>query len=190
MLSLQLKEKTTMVHKESEKKMIAQLKKISTTEDYILFLNWLYGYYKPLEERLAPWVTSELIPDTEKRSHAGNILLDIQESGISTPPPEIAEDLPRIDSFARAMGALYVLEGSTLGGRIIATMITRQLRSVKSLFFFNSYGKETENMWLIFKSYLDRPYTEEEEKEILSAATETFITFKNRIGKYELHPQL
>ncbi len=42
MLSLQLKEETTMVHKESEKKMIAQLKKISTTEDYILFLNWLF----------------------------------------------------------------------------------------------------------------------------------------------------
>jgi len=190
MLSLQLKEETSEVHRESEKIMIRHLKKMTTTEDYILFLNWLYGYYHPLEELLRPWITPDRMPDGEKRSHAGNILLDIQESGITVPPVEMEQDLPRIGSFAAALGALYVVEGSTLGGRIIATMLTRQLGSTSSLFFYNSYGKETENMWLTFKSYLDSPHTAEEKKEILSAAGETFLTFKNRIGKYELHPQL
>ena len=33
------------------------------------------------------------------------------------------KELPVIDSFGRALGALYVLEGSTLGGRIIAGII-------------------------------------------------------------------
>ena len=45
-------------------------------------------------------------------------------------------------------------------------------------------------MWLTFKTYLDGDHTEEEKKEILSAATETFVTFKDRIWKYKLQPQL
>ena len=190
MLSQQLKENTNVVHQESERKMIQQLRRIRTSEDYVLFLNRLYGYYRPLEDLLLPWLTRDLLPDIDKRIRASYLLWDIQELEKGPLVPELCEELPRIGSFARALGALYVLEGSTLGGRIIAEMLARQLGSFKSLSFFNSYGKETGKMWLTFKTYLNRPYREEEKEDILSAATDTFITFKNWIEKYELHPQL
>ena len=103
---------------------------------------------------------------------------------------EICCDLPMIDSTDRALGALYVLEGSTLGGRIIADMIARRLGLLTSLEFFDSYGDETQNMWRSFKDFLNKPRTAEQQTKIIDAAKDTFITFKNWIGKHELQPQL
>jgi heme oxygenase len=190
MLTEELKESTADAHQASEKKMIAALKKIHSPVDYVRMLNWLHGFYAPLESRIRHYLTPEQLPDIEKRYRAEYLLWDINESGIQTPPPEACKDLPVIDSFHRALGAFYVVEGSTLGGQIIAGMISRELDSLKSLSFFVAYGAETRRMWLTFKEFLNRPFLAEQRREIIAAAEDTFITFKNWIDKHELQPQL
>jgi heme oxygenase len=190
MLTEELKEATEAAHHAAEKRMIVALKQIDSTEDYIRMLSWLYGFYGPIEDLVRPWLTEDVFPDMLKRSRAEYLVWDIRESGIAAPAPDRCETLPVIDSYHRALGALYVVEGSTLGGRIIAGMISRQLGSIKSLSFFNGYGAETGNMWQAFKDLLNQPFTERQRQEIISAAEDTFITFKNWIDKHELQPQL
>ena len=188
LLTEELKETTQSVHAASEKKMILALKNIETTEDYIQFLNWLYGFYSPLENLI--WQQLHDNPEKVKRSRAEYLLWDIRESGLPVPPSDTCAYLPVIDTPDRAIGALYVLEGSTLGGRIIAGMISRQLDSLESLSFFNGYGAETGQMWQSFKDFLNQPRSAVQRREIIAAAEDTFITFKNWIDKHALQPQL
>jgi heme oxygenase len=190
MLTDELKEYTEEVHHASEKKMIVALRHISTYEDYIRMLNWLYGFYAPVERLVRQHLTEDNFPDINRRSRAEYILWDIRESGLPVPKPEACERLPLIDSFHSALGAMYVLEGSTLGGRIIAGMIARSLESTQSLSFFNGYGAETGYMWSTFKTYLNQPFSTDERREVIAAAEDTFLTFKNWIEKHELQPQL
>ena len=60
--------------------------------------------------------------------------------------------LPGIENEVQAQGALYVLEGSTLGGRGITKMLLRQCPwlTLQKLTFFNGYGAGTGPMWLSF----------------------------------------
>lgn len=189
-LTAELKDTTEAVHQASEKKMILALKRIASDQDYVQMLNWLYGFYAPLEELIRSQLTPENFPDMTKRSRVEFILWDIKELGSEPLKPDFCQQLPVIDSYERALGALYVLEGSTLGGRIIAGMVSRQLGSTKGISYFNGYGAETASMWQSFKHFLDRPWTPLQRQKIIAGAEDTFITFKNWIDKHELQPQL
>ena len=79
--------------------------------------------------------------------------------GAMVPPVARMSELPSIRSHQHALGALYVIEGSTLGGKIISKMISHQIPSTDGhgLTFFNSYGDDTITMWERFKVILDDP---------------------------------
>jgi heme oxygenase len=83
-----------------------------------------------------------------------------------------------------------VLESSTLGGQIIAGMVSRELDSLKSLSFFVGYGAETRRMWQSFKNFINRPFAAVQKLEIIAAAEDTFITLNHWIDKHEFQPQL
>src|ERR1700760_40404 len=123
-LTDELKETTEAAHAAAEKKMVLALKRISAPEDYVSMLNWLYGFYAPLEDLIRDQLTEDNFPDMIKRSRAEYILWDLKEFNAEAQEPDTCDHLPVIDSYARALGALYVLEGSTLGGRIIAGMVS------------------------------------------------------------------
>lgn len=187
-----LRETTYSEHQASEKKMLIALKGIQTKEDYVRLLNWLYGFYEPLEKRIRLYLTKDVFPDIDKRTRSEFLLWDILESGVPPPAPDFCTDLPVIDSFPSALGALYVLEGSTLGGRILAGMISRLLGedTPDNLTFFNGYGAETGSMWETFNDFLNHSLSADQWEEISDTATKTFVSFKNWIDKHELQPQL
>jgi len=56
--------------------------------------------------------------------------------------------------------------------------------------YMHGYGTETQKMWLSFKEFLNRPFPLMQRREIIAAAEDTFITFKNWIDKHELQPRL
>ena len=52
-----------------------------------------------------------------------------------------------IENHLQSLGALFVMEGSTLGGKIISKMIMQQLKTeVMAFTFFTSYGDQSANM--------------------------------------------
>ena len=218
LLTDELKDSTRSAHQATEEKMVAALKQLRSKEEYIRMLYWLYGFYSPMEELIGRHLTGSDLTCSDQAGSMDNrssddpgspgpgdrndlsyfiedrrsdaILRDIMDSGLPLRHHDDCGDLPVIDSFARALGALYVLEGSALGGRVIAGMIGKQIGLRDSLSFFNGDGPATDQRWMTFKNYLDQPCFDHQRKDILTAAQDTFITFKNWIDRNELQPQL
>jgi heme oxygenase len=188
-LTDELKESTRPAHQATEKKMVGALERLRSKADYIDLLYWLYGFYSPLEQRIGHHLTGKDLPwfMGERRSNA--LLRDIMESGLPLRQQQDCQQLPDIDSLPRALGALYVLEGSALGGPAIAEMIVRQLGLRDNLSFFNG-ERAPEQRWRLFKNYLNQLCFDDQREEILAAAHDTFITFKSWIEKNEFQPQL
>jgi heme oxygenase (biliverdin-IX-beta and delta-forming) len=183
MFSDELKQGTAVAHLDLERKMIPHLKKIGSKLDYISLLNYMLGFYQPLEERLAPYLDGYRL-----QSHAGNIRTDIREMApdfeVST---DWATELPVIDSAEKALGVLYVLEGSTLGGQIITKMLKKQLEGsdAAAFNFYNPYEEQTMQQWNIFRERLNQPFNEEQRQAVIAGANETFNSLNRWISSYE-----
>lgn len=63
---------------------------------------------------------------------------------------------PRPASRAEALGLLYVLEGSTLGGRLILRALAERGVDDATLAFLDPYGAMTGARWRAFLTVLDR----------------------------------
>jgi heme oxygenase (biliverdin-IX-beta and delta-forming) len=80
---------------------------------------------------------------------------------------------------ARALGAFYVLEGSTLGG----LLITKHLSGAgwlpaEGLSYFNPYGSRTGVMWRSFKRWLEIQAEHHAANDIVSGARGTFVVLQ------------
>ena len=103
-----------------------------------------------LPERLQGWFRTRrrggfTSADVEwLRSVAG---LDLQE-----PSAHAAAALP-LDDLAQVLGALYVVEGSSLGGRVIAPQLQRTLGVAqgRGASYFHGFGGESGAMWANFR---------------------------------------
>lgn len=182
MLSQKIKEQTAVHHLELEKILIPIIRAIKSQQDYTVVLNLFFGYFNALEEQIANFIPSQLT-DYGHRRKAKLIANDLNY--LDSPLPTTAQkgQLPEIASSLQALGALYVMEGSTLGGKIIAKMISKQLSlETEALSFFNGYGDATDSMWAVFTGILNESaQNEEEETTIINAANQTFIKFKSYI---------
>lgn len=180
MVSAQVKEQTKSAHQSLEKIIIRQIKRIGTIDEYSKLLSMFYGYYAPLEKMLSAFLNDDLIPFYSKRRNAAALAKDLNNSGAETAAVEICDDLPMIDNIASALGVMYVLEGSTLGGVHIAKMLEAQLSlSGNQLTFFKGYGDNNKTMWMAFTEALDGYGKEADKIEIITAAQETFEKFSN-----------
>jgi len=187
MISEYLKEHTRIPHAELEKMLIGKIKGARTSSDYSSLLHLFYGFYKPLEEKMERYLSDAHVPDYASRRKSAAIQHDLCLLDERT-NEKLCNDLPEIDSVARSLGVLYVLEGSTLGGNIIAKMLAGNLRgiSLQAFSFFNGYGEQTTSMWTSFKERLNNYTTDtDEQAEIAGAAHETFTKFKHWIKDNE-----
>jgi heme oxygenase len=89
-----------------------------------------------------------------------------------------------IKNHFNALGALYVLEGSVLGGQVISKMIGRAIGTGSNAFsYFNFYGAQTMEKWAAFKNYLDTiPLTEEQKEYVIRSANDTFENFRQHFN--------
>lgn len=175
---------TRFEHAQLEKKLVTIIKNIQQLSGYVSLLRMFYGYYHALEHAMQPHLT---LPDAGERRKSAAILQDIHDLGATLELPAVKATLPVINNYPQALGAAYVLEGSTLGGTIIAKMICGQLQipAERGFSFFNSYGNAAMEMWRKFRSYLDLLQSEEERDEAAVAAKNTFLTFNEWVKIYE-----
>jgi len=130
---------------------------ISDRSSYTETLKRFCGIYAPLERALGQqcgWEKFGL--DLGDRSHVARIARDLAALR-SEPCPGEAPDTFEITSFPRALGSLYVMEGSTLGGRIILRHLeTLQINiPTNAMSFFAGHGAETGSMWCTLVAKLD-----------------------------------
>ena len=176
MLIEKVRAATAENHKSLEEQLFPFINSIKTKEQYAQLLNAFYGYIFPVQEKITAFIDKEIVPDINERRNASFIADDL--SSLQLPlANELSADLPLIDDHASAMGALYVLEGSTLGGKIIAKTIAEKLGSANALSFFKGYAAETGTMWKKFTQYLEHPANHANAERIAGTASETFRLF-------------
>lgn len=173
-------------HIKTEKTLIDKLKAIKTIDDYIEILTIFYGYFSPLEDQIEKKITAESLPDIAKRKRSAFILADLQKLQFEK-PITITEELPVINNYQQAAGAMYVLEGSTLGGQYIAQMLSAKPALKEhhdAISFFSGYEQENLAMWNVFKQHLQANIAKEADINIaVQSAIETFSLLDKWISK-------
>lgn len=170
-----LKAETKLSHDRIEQSMDLE-RRIGSRSEYRALLSRFYGFHAAWEPAAEP-----LIDDPglfERRRKTGLLGKDLRVLGLSD--QEIAA-LPRcplipMPTRAAALGAMYVVEGSTLGGAIIAHRVERRLglTSEAGSAYFRSYGAELARMWKTFGAALIALTSPAAEEEVIASANLTF----------------
>lgn len=171
----------TRGHHDSIERAVDLPSRLRSPAAYCAVLARLYGFYAPAEAALGVVEGLPLaLDDLASRWKAGLLARDLAALGLA--PGELAAlprcaALPPLPDVARALGCLYVLEGATLGGQLIA----RQLADGPGVTadhggaFFSGYGPATGPMWRRFGAALAaHARTPEHEDAMVAAAQETF----------------
>jgi heme oxygenase len=150
-------------------------------ERYLWFVARMYGFHAALEPLLAaalPGAGAALGLDLERRRKAHLFAADLLHFDLRPGKLPRCTALPRVDCAARALGALYVLEGSTLGGAFLLAQLGRTLRIAPGAGASGiaPYGAALRDMWVGYASALDRfvAASPAAEPEVIAAARETF----------------
>lgn len=178
LLSARIKEETKKPHQELEKIVVLKLKGIRSEADYADFLNSFYSYFKIVEQATAQFITNEVLSDYTERRNSDYLKSDIEELGFQIKP--LIGDLPKpeINSLPAALGAMYVMEGSIMGGPIIVEML-KKYGVTKGFSFFSGYGSETGKMWSAFVAVLNaNAAAEDAQQSAINAANDTFAKFQ------------
>ena len=166
--------------------MVGHIRSINTREAYSDLLQLFSNYFGAIEAQVDPLIGPAVLADYTQRRKTKSLENDILALGGTANRNIQAEDVPEITNILQAFGALYVMEGSTLGGPHIVRMIQKKLDTadLKGFSFFQSYGDDMMLMWEKFKQVLDlQAKNEAEQQVILDAANETFLKFKIWINK-------
>ncbi len=150
--------------------------------DYRRLLVRLYGFHRPFEEAARSAAEVFRIDlDMSVRARSPLLLADLQAIGFD---PSAAAKLPlwrpsvRLVSKGSLLGALYVLEGSTLGGVQIARALKDRVGDGqgKALSFFVGRGKRQSAMWRELLEELES--LREHHEEAMQAENAAVTTFK------------
>lgn len=165
-----------------------------TAQTYRQRLEQFYGFYAPLELALQKSLTetidrfgnlnfSQTIHSVleVRLNKTACLQRDLQYLGANPEALPRCDDLPPVDTQARVLGCLYVMEGATLGGRLITQHIqtTLEITPTTGGCFFEGYGCDTARMWretqqLIVASAFDQTT----ETEIVKSAVRTFACLR------------
>ncbi len=163
------------------------LKKDVTTEEYVLYLAHMQQVVAWHEKNTFP-VLSSFFTDIDSRRKAPLIVQDLKKLGQSTELPVVAPYSIKEGATMpvwRAMGYLYVIEGSTLGGRMILKHVNNVLGvdEQNGAAFFNGYGSATGKHWKEFlEIFATYAIIENKEEEIIEAAKDAFRSIGNYFG--------
>jgi heme oxygenase len=146
-----------------------------TREDYLDYLHALADVYAALEDSLLDALDEAIRNDLGVRRKLPAILEDLAEQGQPHVPRASAQRVP--SGAAAALGGLYVLEGATLGGRVITKHLRRCLGPMLgSATFLDFHGEHASAAWKRFASILDSlpAYGRMDPAEVVSGACATF----------------
>lgn len=177
-----LRAATASAHRTVEAAMPA-LDPTLTRARYERLLAAFYGLYAPLEPLYlaaagAPATAGLALVDRAKLPLLARDLAVFGHAAAALPALPRCRALPVVASPSAALGVLYVVEGATLGGRVIL----RHLRGALDLdpsrgaAFFHGYGTHTGAMWKRFTAHVESA-PELDLEAAIEAARATFTAF-------------
>jgi heme oxygenase len=179
-----LKSETTECHVSLEKS-LDLLRRVETKDAYRTLLARFLTIYEPLEKNLAEAVEwSRMGWEFSKRLKTPWLqddLLALELSAAQIDALPRCEQLPPCDSFGAVVGCLYVIEGSTLGGQMLAQQFHQMLGITPENGgrFFQGYGEATIVQWREFRTWAEAQAVADSsvEEPAILAARATFEAF-------------
>ena len=170
-----LKKATEDLHREIEKENLAAriVSNEISLEEYKLLLLQNYIAYAVTEPSIAKYLDHYEIQKTPR------LLGDLEQLGVACTIPVRVRETFRVVNRAEALGAAYVVEGSALGGMVIAKEIKNcsSLDEIKDHHFFNG-DRDNVKSWNAFSKFIKKQeFTPLEEIHAIDKAKETFIFF-------------
>jgi heme oxygenase len=114
-------------------------------------LTAMFGFHAIWEPAVAPVLGSSFIA----RRRLPILRDDLRSLGLND---RDIDELPRCHRAAQlarnsetALGSLYVIEGSTLGGKVISRVVSRMPDVLDPVVYFDPYGARTGEMWKEFR---------------------------------------
>lgn len=132
-----------------------------SAETYVRTLARFYGFYHPLEKESFG----------RERRKADELAADLSYFQIDPLSLPDCPYIPELDIPAKALGCMYVTEGATLGGQIIARHVRRVLHlNEDGCLFFSSYGAEVGRMWRLFRQTVEQHAAPDWHDEMVESA--------------------
>ncbi|HEV2694194.1 MAG TPA: biliverdin-producing heme oxygenase [Verrucomicrobiae bacterium] len=177
----------TIQHHDALERQLPVLSALFTLEDYRQLLARFYGYYKPLEERLTLAARREnAFYEQDRRCKSQFLEQDLMVLDVSTirdlKQMPRCEKLPLLENIPQLLGCLYVLEGATLGGQMIASHLQKNfgLTPQTGTAFYYGHGEETARRWQVFGGGLKAEAQKANaDDEIVESANRTFETMSH-----------
>jgi heme oxygenase len=139
-------------------------------------LTLLHAFWRTAEDGLDAWADREpgdaAGVDWSRRRRSALFAADLRALGAA--PADDGPELPAVAGTDEALGRLYVLEGSTLGGTFIDRHLATlpDLAAARGLRAFSPYGAETGAMWHAFRRFTRE--RAEDPQRVVAAAGATF----------------
>ncbi|MEJ2482350.1 MAG: biliverdin-producing heme oxygenase [Gemmatimonadota bacterium] len=186
-----LRDATRELHKEAESRPLqrSMARGVLPRGAYAMYLGQLRHLHAALEEALDAALPSApaLAPlHTDERRRVPDLDRDLAAFGVDVPDvpvlPQTQRFIDRVrqigtESPVALLGPLYVLEGSTNGGKFLARVLERslQLENENGLAYMDPYGDDQPRMWASFKRIADEiPLSPEQSRAVTDAARRTF----------------
>ncbi|WP_408082741.1 biliverdin-producing heme oxygenase [Flavobacterium plantiphilum] len=148
---------TSALHKQLESLSLSQLivSPEITVQKYAEYLQIMEPVVRDIELKVYP-VISNLISDINRRKKLSLIREDLKVLGFSI--TNISTEFDADFEIPFALGIMYVLEGSSLGGRVILKNIENQLGFTAECGaqYFAGYKENTGSLWKSFVSEMVR----------------------------------
>lgn len=145
---------------------------------YCRYLTRLYSFVKGFEQYVYPALSHHFF-NINDRKKALFIEEDLKAHHIAIDKNIILKEAFFRDTYPDvylAAGALYVLEGSTLGGQIIVKHLQKTMPpGFGKAAYFSGYQQKTGSMWKEFLQQLTAlPQSKQQEQQIITGAITTF----------------
>lgn len=155
-------------------------------ENYRTLLQSLLDFYAPFEAALFESFPKhfETLLDHRRKAH----LLRADLSSMGDIASSAQAEVPSLGTFEERMGAMYVVEGATLGGAIIRKHLQGHFGgSVSSaLSFYSGYGKQAAAEWRSFGKLLESLFARADEQarsKVVAGANATFAAMEDWLAQ-------
>lgn len=150
--------------------------RVATRAGYTDLLARLYGFHASWEPAIGRALGDDAFFEPRRRLTA--LEADLRHLGLAADRIAVLPQPPAVSLAgpAAALGALYVLKGSTLGGRVIGRHVaTLHGIAGDGLAYYRGHGSDTGAMWAAFRARLGESSGDAAaEAAVLDAAVRTF----------------
>lgn len=191
----QLRSKTALSHQLIEQNSLSQslMSQNVTMTQYAQYLKSMYGFVYGFEKRVFPLLKHYQLLQIDDRRKSHLIQADLALLNHTAAQPYGNDELFSIhyQTAAAALGGMYVLEGSTLGGQIISRHLSKVLGDsvTGKTTYLSAYNGQTGSMWKVFLQLLcEAGATTAIEDEIIESAVNTFSLLNNCLLEHSYKP--